>query len=119
MSRVLKKHVLTGFGTVLDQIQGVEIECRLRPLYKGQALLQEIYDLLDSHGLKLRKLSAQGDFDGELVELNAVFSRGGANALEEIWRLVNGIPLYRGPSSFYYGSTPPFRRHAGLTRQGG
>jgi FkbM family methyltransferase len=99
-------HVLDGFSEVLNSVQGVEIECHFRPLYDGQALFQQIYDKMRDSGLKLRKLSSQGNFGGEIVEVNAFFSRGGDSPLESIWRNIANINLAKCNSGC--GSTVAF-----------
>jgi FkbM family methyltransferase len=85
--------VLEGFKESLNGVHGVELECHFRPLYDGQALFHEIYEVMRNHGLKLRKISSQGNFGGEIVEVNAFFSRGGDSKLEEIWREICNVRL--------------------------
>lgn len=70
--------VLQGFGDLLDQCLGVELEAHLYPIYKGQRLLADIVALLAGHGLVLRDLRPTGNFDGDYVEVDAFFTRGRA-----------------------------------------
>lgn len=66
--------VLRGFGELLYNCGGIELECHTYEIYKGQRLLHEIVELLSSYGLYLRKLSPQFAFDDLWVEFNAFFT---------------------------------------------
>jgi FkbM family methyltransferase len=69
--------VLAGFGALLDGVLGVELEAHLYPIYKEQKLLGDLISMLAAHGLRLRNLLPQRNFDSEFVEVNAWFTRGG------------------------------------------
>jgi len=90
--------VLEGFGEHLDHVIGVQSEAHFRPLYKDQALLWELRDLLDSRGLMLRHVRPQGAFEGEVVEAEVWFSRLAKDltdeqrALLEIWEGMSFLP---------------------------
>jgi FkbM family methyltransferase len=96
-------HVLEGFKEILNGVHGVELECHFRPLYDGQALFHEIYDMMRHHGLKLRKICSQGNFCGEIVEINAFFSKGGDSELEKIWREISDVRLAK--HNYHCGAT--------------
>ena len=67
--------VLIGMGQLLQGVIGIELESHLYPIYQGQKLLGDIVGYLATHGLYLRKIAPQMNFDGDLVELNAYFTR--------------------------------------------
>jgi FkbM family methyltransferase len=67
--------VLEGFGGLLQHCLGIELEAHFYPLYRGQKLLHDIVSLLDDYGLVLRTLQHVGQFDGDLVEVNAFFTK--------------------------------------------
>ena len=71
----LELRVLRGARETLPQTTGIELEAHFRPLYVGQALLPEIVQYLRDQGFVLRDLRPQGPFEGEVVEVNAFFSR--------------------------------------------
>ncbi len=77
--------VLQGFGGLLDNVVGIELECHSYPLYRGQKLISDIVALLDRHGLSLRCLRPQNAgpvFGGEVCEFNAWFMRRDEDRLE-------------------------------------
>ncbi len=76
-----EREVLRGFGTLLDDVLAVEIESHLYPIYQGQALMGEMVELLAGHGLLLRAARPVGNFDGDLVEMDLVFTRPRAAAM--------------------------------------
>ena len=45
------------------------------PIYRNQKLLHDVVRLFDSFGLVLRKLEPVPHFDGDLVEVDAFFTR--------------------------------------------
>jgi FkbM family methyltransferase len=67
--------VLQGFGELLHSCIGVELEAHFYPVYKGQKLLGEIIDLLAGSGFVLRDIRPVHHFDGELVEVDALFTK--------------------------------------------
>jgi FkbM family methyltransferase len=74
--------VLQGVGKHLDTIIGIQSEAHFRPLYKTQALLWQLGDLLHARGLVLRQIRPQGNWCGEVVEAEVWFSRR-ANRLND------------------------------------
>jgi len=66
--------VLLGFGSLLQDCLGIELEAHFYELYRGQRLLHDIISLLSDYGLVLRTLQHVGQFDGDLVEVNAFFT---------------------------------------------
>ena len=74
----LEYEVLVGFGQYLDTVLGVELESHFYPIYKGQKLISDLVSLLAGHGLRLRTLRPQSNFDRDYVEVNAYFTREGA-----------------------------------------
>lgn len=101
--------VLSGFGDLLHQCLGVELEAHFYPIYRGERLLYELIRLLAGYGLALRRLSPVMNFDGDLVEVDAYFTRslpGDADPrqkaklslIEEVWGVYtdeNGAALAR------------------------
>jgi FkbM family methyltransferase len=67
--------VLIGFGSLLQECLGVEIEAHLYPIYKQQKTLSDVVSMLEQHGLYLRRIQPQMTFDGDVVEVNAFFTR--------------------------------------------
>lgn len=69
--------VLLGFGALLQDCLGVELETHFFPLYRDQRLLHEIISLLSHYGFVLRKLdqNKMDNFDGDLVEVDAFFTK--------------------------------------------
>lgn len=75
--------VLEGFGRLLQHCYAIELETHFYPLYHGQKLLHDIVAYLASYDMVLRKLSSprspklDGDrhFDGDLVEVDATFTK--------------------------------------------
>jgi FkbM family methyltransferase len=69
--------VLLGFGNLLDQCLGIELESHFYPLYRNQKLLCDVVDLLSSFDLVLRRLDANkmNHFDGDLVEVDVYFTK--------------------------------------------
>ncbi len=92
--------VLEGFGALLDTCLGIELETHTYPIYQHQRLMHEVIALLDRHGLSLRKLEEQRNFDGDAVEFDAFFTRRAAAmpqaealaaaklaTIEQVWQL--------------------------------
>ncbi|GAB1717121.1 MAG: hypothetical protein NTAFB05_21630 [Nitrobacter sp.] len=78
--------VLQGFGSLLDGVLGVELEAHFYAIYRGQRLLSDLVGLLDQHGLVLRRLNPISHFEGDLVEVDAFFtrSRNSSNRLDKV-----------------------------------
>lgn len=51
--------VLRGCGDILDRVLAVEVRVNIYPLYRKQKLFGDVTDLLDSHGLALRRLKPE------------------------------------------------------------
>ena len=98
--------VLLGFGALLQDCLGIELETHFYPVYREQRLLHEIIALLGEYGFVLRKLeqNKMDHFDGDLVEVDAFFTKPRAavrsynqvqrrkfDLLTEVWQL----PHYR------------------------
>ena len=67
--------VLEGMGEFIDGVTCTEIESHLKPIYKGQKMFFEMKAYLESKGYFLRDVQSQGPFEGEVLELNAFFTR--------------------------------------------
>lgn len=85
--------VLLGFGDLLHDCLGVELEAQFYPLYQGQKLLHDLVAFLAAFGLVLRKITPVPAlrFDGDIVEVDAFFTKGhlarGAMPAERRWKL--------------------------------
>ncbi len=66
---------LLGFGELLENCLGIELEAHVYPLYHGQRLLHDLVGLLDRFGMTLRTVRPSPQFDGDLVEVDAFFTR--------------------------------------------
>ncbi len=71
----LEYEVLEGCGDLLYGCTGIELEAHYYPLYEGERLFGEIIGLLNGFGFRLRRATPQNSFDGDVVEVNAVFTR--------------------------------------------
>jgi len=72
-----EKNVLDGAAGLLSEIHGIQIEMSLVPLYKGQALYQELIHRLSSAGFYLWNI-VPGFSDpksGRLLQMDGVFFR--------------------------------------------
>jgi FkbM family methyltransferase len=69
--------VLLGFGALLQDCLGIELETHFYPVYRDERLLHEIIILLSQYGFVLRKLdqNKMEHFDGDLVEVDAFFTK--------------------------------------------
>ena len=67
--------VLSGFGGLLQNCLGIELEAHFYPIYQGQKLLSDLVDLLDGYGLVLRSIRPVPNFRGDIVEVDAFFTR--------------------------------------------
>ena len=70
----LEYDVLLGFGELLGHCLAVSLESQLYPIYRGQKLFGDIVDLLSRFGLVLRRVIPSHHFDGDIVELDALFT---------------------------------------------
>lgn len=59
----------------LDDVVGIELEAHFKPMYKGQALLPQIKAFLEENGFILRELRPNRPYEGEILEVDALFSR--------------------------------------------
>jgi hypothetical protein len=67
--------VLQGFGSLLETCLGIEVEADLYPVYHGQKLLHDMVRFLADFGFVLRGVYPKRGFDGDLVELDARFTK--------------------------------------------
>lgn len=74
--------VLDGFGEVLRSVIALEIEGHFYPIYNGEKPIGEMVLWLRGQGLYLRSLLPVPTFDGDLVEVNARFTRESATLSE-------------------------------------
>jgi FkbM family methyltransferase len=96
--------VLLGFGALLQDCLGIELETHFYPIYREQRLLHEIIALLGEYGFVLRKLeqNKMDNFDGDVVEVDAFFTQPRAvvrsynpvqrrkfDLLTEVWQLAH------------------------------
>jgi len=94
--------VLLGFGALLQDCLGIELETQFYPIYRDQRLLHEIIVLLGQYGFVLRKLEQNKmiHFGGDLIEVDAYFTKTRAvvrsydqvqrrkfDMLTEVWQL--------------------------------
>ncbi|HEV8014559.1 MAG TPA: FkbM family methyltransferase [Stellaceae bacterium] len=92
--------VLAGFGDLLGGVLGIEAEAWFYPVFKGQKLLHDLVALLASFDLRLRRIEKVPGFEGDMVCVNAFFTRGKARRpaltpeqqpkfalLERVWAL--------------------------------
>jgi FkbM family methyltransferase len=70
--------VLSGFGELLHGVIGIESEAWFYPVFKGQKLLHDLVALLERFRLYLRRIEPVDGFEGDLVCVNAYFTRGKA-----------------------------------------
>lgn len=91
-----EKLVLEGMGAALDKVLGIEIESHFYPLYQGQTLFGDMVTWLAEKGFRLRRLGPSHNFDKDIVEVNAWFTRNGdatevehrkLNVIERVWDL--------------------------------
>ncbi|MDB5396955.1 MAG: methyltransferase FkbM family [Rhodospirillales bacterium] len=68
--------VLCGFGELLHGVLGIEAEAWFYPVFKGQKLLHDLVALLSPFDLYLRRIEPVPGFEGDLVCVNAYFTRG-------------------------------------------
>ncbi|HXE28535.1 MAG TPA: FkbM family methyltransferase [Stellaceae bacterium] len=74
--------VLSGFGDLLHGVLGIEAEAWFYPVFKGQKLLHDLVAMLGAYDLRLRRLEKVPGFEGDMVCVNAFFTRGKARHAE-------------------------------------
>lgn len=92
--------VLSGFGDLLRGVIGIETEAWFYPVFKGQKLLHDLIAMLGAYDLRLRRVEKVPGFEGDMVCVNAFFTRGTARhadltpeqqpkfaLLERVWAL--------------------------------
>ncbi|MGO9990997.1 MAG: FkbM family methyltransferase [Steroidobacteraceae bacterium] len=67
--------VLVGFGELLQDCLSIELESHFYPIYKGQRLLHDIIGLLAGFGFVLRRLDTSPNFAGDMIEVDAFFTK--------------------------------------------
>ncbi len=67
--------VLQGFGGLLQTCLAIELETHVYPIYRDQKLLHDLIAFLADFGFVLRRLSPVPSFDGDIVELDAWFTK--------------------------------------------
>lgn len=68
--------VLKGFGDLLTSIDWLFVECSYIELYKGQALVHEVVDILRDTGFGLQGVFGQQyDDKGRPVQADFLFAR--------------------------------------------
>jgi FkbM family methyltransferase len=67
--------VLQGFGGLLQSCLGIELEAHLYPIYQGQKLLHDLVAFLSDFGFVLRGMTPVAHFDGDVVEVDAWFTK--------------------------------------------
>jgi FkbM family methyltransferase len=67
--------VLQGFGGLLQSCIAIELETHIYPIYREQKLLHHIVAFLADFGFVLRGLAQVPNFDGDVVELDAWFTK--------------------------------------------
>ncbi len=67
--------VLLGFGGLLQNCIGIELETHFYPIYKGQKILADIVSFLAGFGFVLRKVEPVPSFDGNVVEADVWFTK--------------------------------------------
>ncbi len=66
--------VLLGFGGLLENCLGIQLEAHLLPIYHDQKLLNDLVDLLYLFELSPRKIVPVNHFDGDIVEVDIWFT---------------------------------------------
>lgn len=67
--------ILKGLGPYLDNVLAMELETQILRIYKDQRTLCDLIDFLGAHGFRLRGVEPQGTFEGEVVEIEAFFTK--------------------------------------------
>jgi FkbM family methyltransferase len=67
--------VLEGFGGLLVDCLGIELEAHFYPAYRSQKLFHQIVELLATYNFVLRRMEPADSFGGDLVEANVYFTK--------------------------------------------
>jgi FkbM family methyltransferase len=67
--------VLLGFGSLLQNCLAIQLEAHVYPIYRDQKLLHNLIQFLSDFGFVLRAVSPVGNFDGDVVEVDAWFTK--------------------------------------------
>jgi FkbM family methyltransferase len=67
--------VLQGFGGLLQNVLAIELETHVYQIYKDQKLMHDLIAFLADFGFVLRALNPIPNFDGDIVELDAWFTK--------------------------------------------
>jgi len=72
-----ERQVFEGCIASLSKIKGFQMELSIVPLYEGETLMQEMVDLLRSHGFKLKLIEGghRNYETGELLQVEGYFYR--------------------------------------------
>lgn len=72
-----ERQVFEGSMASLSKIKGFQMELSIVPLYEGETLMQEMVDLLRSHGFKLKLIEGghRNYETGELLQVEGYFYR--------------------------------------------
>jgi FkbM family methyltransferase len=95
--------VLKGFGDYLDHIIGIEVETHTQGLYDGEPPFGELLKFMSDKGFILRDLRPTAQFDHELLEFDAFFSKDpktstdAQKTLIALWDATHEIPPGRYP----------------------
>jgi len=86
--------VLKGAEGLFDQIFCVELEASFLSFYRGQPILQTVFDFMFRREFDLVKIKPQGLFDTGILEFNAFFVRRGyhKDGRARLWKLINDVP---------------------------
>jgi len=95
--------VLNGFGALLKDCLAIELEGHFYELYEDQCLIGDLVTFLKKFGFVLRSVKQVDNFDGDCVEVDAIFTKNRAfiNAaapqIREKFRRISdvlGVPPY-------------------------
>jgi FkbM family methyltransferase len=67
--------VLQGFGGLLQNVLSIELETHVYKIYKDQKLMHDLIAFLADFGFVLRRIGHVQNFDGDVVELDAWFTK--------------------------------------------
>lgn len=67
--------VLQGFGGLLQSCLAIELEAHVYPIYLDQKLLHHLIAFLADFGFVLRAVAPVPSFDGDIVEIDAWFTK--------------------------------------------
>lgn len=92
--------LLRGMGDRLRDVVAVEAEAHLVAIYQGQPLLGDLIGYLAEFGFRLRDFRPCWNFDGDLIEGDAFFTRAPLTAIEQrklkIFETVCGLTMHGG-----------------------